>query len=559
MKFTTVFAAILLCPLLTRAQDRQQNEAKLDSIFHDWTGDGPGGVVSVVDHDSVIYQKAFGLADLAEKIPNSINMKYDLASITKQFTAFCIALLEEQGKISTDDNIKKFYPDIRIREEIRVRNLLDHTSGLREASVLAILSGKMNLKGEVRKKYNTKKYYLECLHRETDLNFPPGSELAYTNFNYILLADIVEKASGQNFSEFADSAIFRPLGMNHTIFRDRRKMKIENAAPGYRFTGKKFRLVRPMGGIVGDHNLLSTVEDLAKWQRNFSNNKLGKETQSLIGKITTASTLTNGSSSHYAYGLYSNVYRGAQLISHGGDDGRHTSFMMRFPDHDLAIIVLSNSARYWQAQDKAFKIADVLIGKMLEPAQEKSAPLSFIQLPAAKLKSKAGLYSNVDEKGLAAILKITFEDGRLFVSRNYVRRGLELKPVDSLNFVATNDLGYRIDISFPADSTGVVVEKFRDKSARYKILKNASPVFAEYSGIFHNSSTGATIKVKRKKGKIVGRKGVIRIPLVPFGEDKFYAIQNDALFAFARDNNGKIKSVKVNAPDFRNFTFMKTK
>src|SRR6187402_1658084 len=142
---------LLLLPHLAFCQLTDQQRTQLDSIFMDWKPDAPGGVVCVIHQGNVIFKKGFGLADIERKIPNSPDVKYDLASNAKQFTAMCIALLEEQGKLSIEDDLRKYYPTLKINSVIKIKNLLDHTSGLRDASVLAVLSGKMNLKGEVRK------------------------------------------------------------------------------------------------------------------------------------------------------------------------------------------------------------------------------------------------------------------------------------------------------------------------------------------------------------------------------------------------------------------------
>jgi CubicO group peptidase (beta-lactamase class C family) len=547
---------LILCLNLSAlsAFSQSNTTTRIDSLLSSWKSNEPGGVVAIIKDHEVIYKKAFGLSDMSARRLNTVDTKFDLASDAKQFTAMAIALLEEQGKLSVDDQLQNFYPHLKITQPITIANLLAHSSGLREASVLAILSGKMNLKGEVRRKYNTKEYYLECLMRETDLNFDPGSELAYTNFNYILLADIVQKISGQSFSRFCDSAIFKPLGMSNTHFREKRKQVFENEAKGYLFTGKKFKERKGLGGILGDHNIISTVDDLVKWQLNFYDNKLGNKQASLIEKITKPFALNNGESSHYAYGLWSVKYRGLTRVSHGGDDGRHTSIMLNFPETRTAIIVLANSSRYWDTEEKAFRIADILLERELKEPLPPAPVIVTTHVADSILKKHARLYTRVDERGLAALLKITFDNGKLFVTRNIHLKGLELKPIDENHFVATNPLGYTIKFRFPTDSSGYVVEQYRSNPQLiFKEAKSINPEFRVYKGKFRNASTGAVITVKNKKNKIIAKKGIIRIPLMPFDTDQFYAYDNDALFTFSR-TNGKIDSLKVNAWDFRNFT-----
>lgn len=535
-----------------------QPVSQLDSLFLNWKAEEPGGIVWVQKDGKTLYKKSFGLADVTRHQPNGSLRLYDLASNAKQFTAMTIALLEERGSISLEDDLKKFYPALRISQPIKIRHLLSHSSGLREASVLAILSGKMNLKGEVRNKFNTLDYYLTCLMKETDLNFIPGDETSYTNFNYVLLADIVAKVSGKSFPQFCDSAIFKPLGMTNTVFRIYRQQSFPNEAKGYLWMGRKFKSASGRGGIVGDHNLLSTIEDLAKWQQNFYHNQLGKKTQELVERITTPFKLNDGSDGHYAFGLWSTSYRGLKQVSHGGDDGRHTSFIVNYPDKKLSIIILANSSRYWDTEEKAVKLADIFLNdEFPEPAAAVAEDSSFITLPEEELAKRTGLYTSVDKKGLASILKIQLDDGKLWVTRNVNTKGLELKPISAEHFVATNPLNYKIHFRFPTDSINVVREQFRsNQPVFFKRAKQLSPDYMSYRGKFRNESTGALIKIKAKRQKIVAKKGIIKIPLIPFDEDKFYAINNDALFTFSREN-GTVSSLLVNAWDFRNFRLEK--
>lgn len=540
---------------LTSVQIRQ-----IDSVFADWKKDSPGGVACVVIGDKVVYKNAFGLADTRKNIPNAIHMKYDLASNAKQFTAMCIALLEEQGKLSPDDDIRKYYPGLKISDTIRIRNLLDHTSGLRDAAVLAVLAGKMNLKGGVRRRYNTKAYYLECMMRETDLNYPVGEELAYNNFNYVLLGDIVEKVSGKSLPAFSDSAIFRPLGMTNTIWRDKRRLTISEEAGGYLDTGKKFKKRVGIGGIVGDHNLLSTVDDLVKWQRNFTRNTLGNGDPDLTRKVSTSSRLNSGEATQYGYGLWIGKYRDLTEIGHGGDDGRHTSTLKRFPEQDLNIIILANSSRFDQTQRMAYDIVDVL-HPLAVPNPALQETYAFVTLPEDELKAYAGTYTFVDKRGIAQLAKVSFEDGALYASRHYYAKGVRLSAVDAQYFIGKNREGELVHIRFSRDSGRLMLtENFRDYPTRKYFRKEKALVsFKDYPGTYENASTGAKIKVKNKGDEISARKSILRIPLIPFGPDQFYGPANDVLFIFSRDELGTVTGFKANAHDFRNFYFKRKK
>jgi CubicO group peptidase (beta-lactamase class C family) len=550
-----MISLLLDFPLPCLSQVDNHRLLKVDSLFNNWnTKEAPGGVAAVILNSQVIYKKAFGMADIGKKIPNSTETAFELASVAKQFTGMCIALLEEQGKLSAEDDIRKFYPNFQFGEIVRIRNLLDHSSGIREAYVLATLSGKINLRGDLPVKYQTKPFLLGVLERERDLNFHAGDEMVYTNVNYVLLGDIVERVSGQTLRQFADSAIFKPLGMKHTFVRDQQKKMAPREAPGYLYNGKKFKKRYPVSGIVGDHNVVTTIDDMTLWMNNFFNNKLGKKDPGLITKISTSSVLNNGDTTHYGYGLYVNKDRGIIRVGHGGDDGRHTCMTTRFPDHKLSVIVLSNSSRYGDTENKAIRIADIFLkGRVQKTAPEKS-PENFITIPEAELKKREDLYARIDEHGLGQLSTITVKDGSMHVG------GIKLSAVSRDHFVFQNKSGNTLQIHFK-DSAGTTVLTSRwdvRPLRRFVAVKKDMKInYADFRGAYHNPSTGATIKVKSKGHKIVARKGIIRIPLVAIDYDTFYATHHDALLIFSRDDKSKVKDMKINARDFRNFRLMK--
>jgi CubicO group peptidase (beta-lactamase class C family) len=533
---------------------------KIDSLLSkDDQTKKPGVIVAVLKGDEVIYKKATGLADISKNIPNSFNHKYDLASIAKQFTGMCIALLEEQGNLSSEDLLSRYYPEFQFSTDVKIKNLLDHTSGVREAYVLATLSGKINLKGELRKKYNTKPYLMKVLSREKDLNFEPGSELAYTNINYILLADIVEKISNQSFHKFADSALFKPLGMTNTSYRYRQDMEIPGEAKGYLIKGKKYKAVKAVGGTLGDGKLVTTIDDLVKWEKNLRHNKMGNSGQQLINKLYKSSKLNDGELTHYGYGFWINEYRGLRTISHGGDDGRFTSFILKFPEKDLAIIVLANSSFYSDTNDKAYKIANVLLQDFFSSPPAIIKTLRFFSPSGNDKKIMPGLYKSISKSGLAKLRKLSVVKDSLFISASYHGTGISLRKVAASNFSATTDSGKRI--YFRIDSVKQTFEEQFEGSepVMFQPIEKINLSAKAYLGKYLNESTGAKLKITKSKNGVAARKGIIRIPLIPFGHDQFYAFNNDALFIFQRNEREQINSLKVNASDFRNFIFTKFK
>ncbi|MCW5911826.1 MAG: beta-lactamase family protein [Cyclobacteriaceae bacterium] len=526
---------------------------KIDSLFKDWDSlNKPGGVVAVIMDGEVVYKKAYGAADTKSGIPNLISTPFELASMAKQFTATCIGLLEEQDKLSKEDDIKKYYPELRFSENIRIKNLLDHTSGIREAYVLAVLSGKVNLKGQLPKKYQTKEYLFKTLHRETDLNFKTGEEMVYTNVNYILLGDIVEKVSGMKLKHFADSAIFRPLKMSSTFFND---VESKTETVGYSYNGKRFKRRSTSGGIVGDHNLISTIDDLIIWSNNFYHNKLGKSDLNLFDRLYLSGKLNNGEDTGYGYGVFVSSYKGFNQIYHGGDNGIHTSIMIRVPDKKLVVICLANSSRYDDNERKAYKIVDMFLENSLETSKT-SEHFSYVNLNKTQLSSKTGLFYLIGKNGLGQLRKIILENESLYISDNLNVKGLKLNPISENYFVAENPSKEFIHVRFLKDSTDKLIlhEIYLDKvDLKFSLCNPTEIQSRDYKGTYINESTMAKIKVKAKNQKIKARKGIIQIPLIPFKEDIFYATQNDAVFLFDRDSAGQVVGLRINAQDFRNF------
>lgn len=521
----------------------------------------PGGIVAILKGDEVIYKKAIGLADIAKNIPNSFDHRYDIASIAKQFTGMCIALLEEQGKLSTEDLLSHYYPEFEFSKGIKIKNLLDHTSGIREAYVLATLSGKINLKGELRKKYNTKPYLMEVLTRERDLNFDPGSELAYTNINYILLADLVEKISKQSFHKFADSAIFKPLGMTNTFYRYEQDMEIPGEAKGYLVKGKKYKPIKAMGGILGDGKLITSIDDLVKWERNLKHNQLGNSRESLIDKLYTSSRLSNGELTNYGYGFWITDYRGLKAISHGGDDGRFTSFILKFPEQEMVVIALANSSLYNNTVSSAYQIADILLSNFFSKPKIAAPQYEFIPMSKQTMESLVGTYKHISEKGLAQLRKITMVVDSLYINAGLQGKGLNLKATKNNIFVANTHDGRHIKIT---PDEGITKSSFIEQIAennprKFEKINSTRSRLADFKGTYYNETTQVRLNVKSKREKLLARKGIIKIPMITFGDNQFYAYENDALFIFQKDGNGKVASLKVNASDFRNFIFTKLK
>ncbi|MEO0337648.1 MAG: serine hydrolase domain-containing protein [Bacteroidota bacterium] len=357
MKIGKLFLLALL--LLNSSLFAQQlNEAQIQKInaqFEAWNSTHtPGGAVGIFKDGKIIYSNAFGMASLEYDIPNTANTIFNIASVSKQITAYSLVLLEQQGKLSLDDEVQKHLPEVPdFGKKITLRHLMTHTSGLRNFQNILAMAGWRE--GESM----TNDDLLRFISMQKELNFDPGAEYLYCNSGFNLATAIVERLSGQTFQDWTQENIFGPLGMTNTTYREDLEIIHKNSATSYdgnAATG--FRQPLKYWTYMGNGNVYTTIEDLGKWLNNFRVPTLGGKEG--IETLTTPGILNNGETLSYALGIGVGKYRGLRRFSHGGSVGGYRSNMVYFPDEEMGIIVLSNFSSAG-AQPKVFAIADLLL------------------------------------------------------------------------------------------------------------------------------------------------------------------------------------------------------
>src|SRR5688572_4122028 len=330
----------------------------VDSIFAAFDNrQSPGCAVTAIDGDRTLVLKGFGMASLEHDLPITPQSAFYAASVSKQFTAFAVALLAQQGKLSLDDDVRKWLPEVpNFGKTITVRHLIHHTSGLRDYFGLLGMTGWPN-DGPV-----TEAQFLDLVSRQKALNFEPGTRHLYSNTGYVLLSILVKRVSGQSLRDYAEAAMFKPLGMNNSAFRDDHTRLVRNRALAYsRGTDGTWRINVPGFDVVGDGGLYTTVEDLAKWGRNFGEWTIGKD---ISNTIFTRGRLNGGDSIAYAFGLSRNVFRGQPTIEHGGAYGGYRAHLLRLPEQRFTVALLCNAANANPA-GLAQRVAVALLGTRL--------------------------------------------------------------------------------------------------------------------------------------------------------------------------------------------------
>lgn len=367
---------------------------KIDSLFASYNLKTPGVAVLVVKDGNVVFKKGYGLANLNYNIPITPQTVFDIASVSKQFTAFTIYLLEQEGKLSFEDEVKKYIPELPdYAKSIRIKHLLAHTSGLPDYGALASIAGYFITD------LNATPQLLKMMNKQKSLLFTPGSAFAYCNGGYILLAEIVQRVSGKTFSTYTKEKIFTPLGMTATLFCDNHQLVIKNKAESYEKENDHYFYRPSLSTTPCPSGLLTTVEDLVKWILNFENPVVGDA--KLIERFNEVSYFDNGKKVYlrvidgdtifHAKGQNLWYHKGVRVISHGGHTAGFRTFLGRFPDQRLAIIQLSNdehNERYGGRWD----IADFYIQEHFkEQKQAVVVPRPNPVVPAAREFSNKGL------------------------------------------------------------------------------------------------------------------------------------------------------------------------
>ena len=338
-------------------------EAKVDQLFAESSKpDSPGAAIAVVKDGEIVYKQGYGMANLEYNIPITTTTIFDIASVSKQFAAFAIATLSDEGKLSLDDDIRMHLPDVPdFGGTITVRHLLHHTSGLRDWVQSLVIAG------DVMEDVISFKHILKMVRDQKALNFEPGAEFLYSNTGYNLLAEVVETVTGDSFREWTNTHIFKPLDMTNSHFHDDHQMILKNRAYSYQAVENGgFKHAVNNTTALGSSSLYSTVEDLAKWILNFDDTRIG--TQTVIEQMHQRGVLNNGEQIDYAFGLNIGEYRGLKTVGHSGSWRGFRSHLIRFPDQKFGIVILCNLDTF-NPLSLAEKVADLYLADVFAPVE----------------------------------------------------------------------------------------------------------------------------------------------------------------------------------------------
>ncbi|HSK17800.1 MAG TPA: serine hydrolase domain-containing protein [Longimicrobiales bacterium] len=446
---TTLTAVVITLPLPALAQQPDAMTAPVDAIFAQWDSTGSAGcAVGVARDGRTVLARAYGMADLEHGIRNTPATIFESGSLAKQFTAAAIALLALDGKLSLDDDVRRYVSELPdYGQTITIRHLLTHTSGLRDWGSVAAIAGWGR---DVRT--HTHDHVLDILSRQRTLNFTPGTEYSYSNSGYNLLAIIVDRVSGMPFAEFSRTRIFEPLGLENTQWRDDYRRIVPGRSSAYAMRGGTWVIDRPIENVHGNGGLLTTIEDLLTWNEALATGTLGGP--AFVQMMHQRGVLNNGRSIDYAAGLFVTSLDDVPEVSHTGSTAGYRAFLARYPDQHLDVAVLCNAGNVNPGRvgrDVARIALDRPSSVVRTAAPAPSSPGAAPRPPALTaemLQAYAGEYYSPDAE---TTLAVTVDGASLVIQRRPAAR-MPLRALEEDLFTA-GQLGR---VRFIRDDTGTV-------------------------------------------------------------------------------------------------------
>lgn len=546
------FLVLLIVPLQLMGQSLPDSiTRKVDSLFNRYTTVTPGCAVAIIKNGELVFKKGYGMANLEYDVPITPSSVFHIASESKQFVAFCMLLLEQQGKLSIDDDIRKYLdyvPDFG--KKITIRQLIHHTSGLRDQWQLLGNAG-WQLDDVI-----TQEHVIKLISKQQRLNFDPGEEHLYCNTGYTLMAEIVKKVSGLSLREYTDKYIFKPLEMNNTHFHDNYRELVPNRTYSYSPKGARDYQHSVLSySIVGATSLFTTVEDEAKWVLNYEHGKVGGK--ELIEKMYSLGVLNNGKKLTYAFAVSIDDYKGWKRIGHGGADAGYRTYACRFPEQQLGIIVFSNFSN-GNPNGAAMQIADLLL-----PQKEIKPDNSPLFTDSTVLKKWQGRY--VSDRG--AVFSLAWDNNKL-LNRPAAQTsgGSEWKLSKKENNKYQLASGTIIHItSSPLNDSAVKIIAENPNGYtelfRQPLIQLKKEEMAMYEGTYYNSETEAFYTVTIKDGELIlQHRKFADTKLILIGKDQFgcdnWWMSN---LIFLRDKKGTITGFEVNAGRVLHLLYSKMK
>ena len=518
---------------------------KVDQIFSKLNKpDSPGAAVVVLKNGVIVHKRGYGMANIEKGTPNTPSTIMEVGSVAKQFTAFAIALLVDQKKLSLDEDIRTYIPEVpNFGDKITVRHLIHHTSGLRNWEVLFKLTG-----------YNgtmDSKRAIQMVKQQKELNFKPGEEYSYCNTGYLLLAEVVERVSNQTFREWTRINIFDPLEMKNTSFQDDpSKIDLKGTHGYFMDENGDFKQNGYGWAVPGPTSLFTTAEDLTQWMRNFDEPQLGALAS--IELMLQKGVLNNGSELNYAFGLEIANYKGIQKISHEGGWAGFRSVIVLYPGQNFGVVVLSNMGLgIFNPMPYANQIADIYLTHQFSEIE--SPPVKSVKVNPNRYDSYIGKYILPLPYSKPILVTIMKEKNRLLGQIEGQSKGELIPQSETIFRVKDED----IQLIFSSDENGrfnhfvPLIDGGKKLLPARKLNKLNVDKMEEFTGDFRSPELSTTWQISILDNQLLAKHKLQKsVRLLSTGADRFTGDQWwFQEIVFERDNKGRITGFRLTAED----------
>lgn len=546
---------MLSTPALASTGDKAPSD-RLAELLEEYDSTTPGLVIGVVKDGELVHQSAHGMADLTHDQPFRIDTPTNLGSTSKQFTGFAIALLASRDKLSLDDDIREYFPELPDFEPtVTLRHLVSHTSGYREVLNTLALAGWRLMAGDQFEPREA----VTVVRQQPELQNTPGEEFNYNNTGFMLLAQVIGQVTESSLGEYLEAEVFEPLGMNATQFRSRSGQIIEDRSIGYTEKDGAFHEAQDLSGADGAGGVYSTVGDMVRWMNHLNQFELGGETVEEM--MTTPFELNDGEATNYGMGLFIDEYRGVTRWQHGGADAAHRSHFVYFPELNGGYMVFSNHAGL--PADIPRLVAEVHFGEHFEQENESDeatanrsdAPFDPDSLTSADLSRLTGRYELEAMQGF--VLSVFIEDGQLHV-QGTGQPALAVEAVTPTEFTA-EEAGARFEFHVTEDGSVPELTLHQGqamKAVRLDDEESEGPPLNDYTGQYFSEELQTVYTVESEDGALVIRhRRLGAIPMSHIRGDRFSGEFPIVNIEFQRNDDGEVTGIMVGNGRTRNVAF----
>ncbi len=496
----------------------------------------PGITVGIVKGDKLIYHNSAGCMNLEYNIPFNDSTVFGLASVTKQFTSACIGVLEAQGKLSVNDDVREYIPELaQLRDTIKIKHLLNHTSGIRNHNVL------LDLKGfDYEHQGYTNEMIQELMFQQKGVNNRPGDKVLYSNTNYVLLALLVERISGQELHEFANNELFTPLGMEQSFYKNDLRAIIKNRAYPYYKENGTYRQPKSLTLCVGAGEMGSSIRNLSIWSQVFLNSQ--HKFSYLKDFVTHQDTLNNGELMSHARGMFVSPYNGYTTYNHSGRGLGMRSQFICVPELNLAVIAYTNS-EHINAVYTSYEILDLFIDKLEDIEKEKVSKQPIKQ----NFKKFVGTYQELNSD---LRMSIFTENDTLKAISSFGNHSTPLTSQSLNNFCRINNSSVTYSFQIPKTSDidlqvdfGGAIFYFE----RIKLCKKPDYNLAQYVGSYYSKELDVTYKLSISDNQLILNYPNNEDIILHEGEENVFGANRRTKYSFLKNKKGEVTSFKVAA------------